>query len=162
MAGAAGRGRVAQRVAPGEARVVHGEFHALHMDGELLGTLSDFCRRLFRALPQQPGEVALGEGHAADQLDVHVGAAHAHLEAVGIGDGQEPLLVALIGKGDGRADGDAVHAVAVAELVGLGDAGEGIDPAAGSRRTRGPRIPAPRRRRRWHSVPARRERCGRR
>ena len=155
MAGAAGRGRVAEGVAPGEAR---GSCMGNSMPFTWMANSSAPCpisaAAFFEPCPNSLAKSPSAKAMRRTSSMFTSVIAHAHLEAVGIGDGQKPLLVALIGKGDGGADGDAVHAVAVAELVGLGDAGEGVDPLQGPEGARGPRIPAPRRRRRWHSVPA--------
>ena len=102
----------AQPVAVLAARVVHGHFLALDLDGVTLGPAADGPGGAAGALGEEVAQ-ALAAGDALDHREHRVAVAKAQLEPVRLRRADEPPLEALHGKGDRHAGADRVQPVGV-------------------------------------------------
>ena len=115
MVGAVVRCHKVKAVRLGAARVVGGKLQALYLDGVIDGVLADLLRRGAGTVGQDVAE-AFAVGDLADELEDIFIAAVNKLHAAGVFLGDDAALVKLVGKADGRGDGDGVEPEPVAEV----------------------------------------------
>ena len=105
---------------------------ALDGDEARLRVRPDLRGGACRALGQQVAQPPAAEGRRLQRGEHGVRVAPAQRQPVGVGVGEDAVLVTLDGPGDGGAGADGVQPVIIAESVGLGDGGEVAHVAVGA------------------------------
>ncbi len=116
--------------------VVHGQLQPFNVDGHFLRLRPQPFGGSSHSVGQQVPQT-LAPGDLFHQGDDSFLVAPRQIESAGLIGAEQALFVGFHGQGDGRADGDGVQAVAVAQFIGFGDHGHVRVQKHGSERAQG-------------------------
>ena len=116
------------------ARVVHGQLLPLDVEGEFFRPLADPGRRDLHAVGQEIPQPRPAKGNPLDPLQHRLGIPEGEVDPLGVGLGEDALLVALHGETDRHAGGNGIQRIPVAQLVPLGDGSQIVDAQERSQR----------------------------
>ena len=131
MVGAERIDRVDDLQAALDLRHVRRQLHVLDRHDQILGPAADLRGGVGRAVRQQVAQPLAADDLVQDRQH-RVGIPEAQLDPAGVRQGEDALLEAVHGEGDGRAGRDGVQAVLGADLVGQRHGVQVTDAAVGA------------------------------